>query len=609
MAFVSSANLFWRARPDGRKALTLFLLLVLTGAGSAGAQIADTLPTDSVYADTVDHTARFLEARAEQSVIVPVLPRVGVEGPRVPLSRIVITRDSIDWRIARTVSDLLQRVPGVYLWRGGWLGRPQYPNYRGRGPASVEYIVDGMPYPPVGLDTTAVDPALFSLTMIDRIEIERWPGFLRVYLFTSQNDRLAAHSWVGIASGDRDISSYQGGLEKKFRNGIGLSLSAEYFDAPTGSGASSGSNIITYWLQTSYVPSERFGVRLQSLRRSVDRDPFIRFIGDTIGSALKGSRHDDQLRVFYQPSPRAPKLDLILGRTGWEGSGVEQSVTHAGGYASWRSPRLHLGVSAFHHSRWTPVDVMGRAGFAAPGGITISGEVGYQRHEGDRSSRWVGARAGVQLPLGVTVAGSARLGERVATPSILDDTAQTLRSLGATVLWEEDFAGLEAGVTRTGAFSPRAYQPFLLVDSIRPLGETEWLTLRARITPLTWLTLESWYSDPLGVTVDGIPPTHSYSTATIRSKFLRTFPSGIFDLKLQLGVESWGTGIIGTDASGTPITVGGATYFRGLLQIQLGSLILFWDRMNLTGTNRAFVPEYDQAQAGSVFGARWEFRN
>lgn len=605
----SSANLFWPARPEGRRAALLTLLLVLTGAGSAAAQIVDTLPTDSIYADTVDHTARFLEARAEESVILPVLPHTGVEGPRAPLSRIVITRDSIDWGIARTVSDLLQRVPGVYLWRGGWLGRPQYPNYQGRGPASVEYVVDGMPYLPVGLDTTAVDPALFSLTMIDRIEIERWPGFLRVHLFTFRNDRRAARSWIGVASGDRDITRYEGGLERRFGNGMGLALGADYFDAPTGSGASSGSTVTTYWLQTSYVPSERFGIRLQSLRQRDERDAFVRFIGDTIGSRLDGSRNDDQLRVFYQPSPGAPRLDVILGRTRWEGSGVEQSITHAGAYADWRTPRLHLGGSAFYHSRWTPVDLRGQAGLAAPGGITVSGEVGYQRHDGSRSSRWVGARAGLNLPLGVTVAGSARLGEKVATPSILSDTAQTLRDLAARVAWEHDFAGLEVGITRTNSFSPRAYQPFFLVDSIRPLGETEWFTVRARVAPRQWLTLETWFSDPLGAAVDGIPPTHSYSTLTIRSKFLRTFPSGIFDLKLQLGMEAWGTGTIGTDAAGTPITVGGATYFRGLLEIQLGSLILYWDRMNLSGTNRAFVPEYDQPQFGSVFGARWEFRN
>ncbi|MGH7658253.1 MAG: hypothetical protein ACREL6_08455, partial [Gemmatimonadales bacterium] len=63
----------------------------MTGAGSVASQIVDTLPTDSIYADTVDHTARFLEARAEESVILPVLPHAGVEGPHAPLSRIVIT--------------------------------------------------------------------------------------------------------------------------------------------------------------------------------------------------------------------------------------------------------------------------------------------------------------------------------------------------------------------------------------------------------------------------------------------------------------------------------------------------------------------------------------
>jgi hypothetical protein len=102
------------------------------------AQILDTIPADTLARDTVDETARFLEAQQAALVPQPVLPRIGVDGPRAPLSRIVLNRDSIDWAINETLGDLLMRVPGVYLWRGGWVGRPEYPDYQGRGATSVE---------------------------------------------------------------------------------------------------------------------------------------------------------------------------------------------------------------------------------------------------------------------------------------------------------------------------------------------------------------------------------------------------------------------------------------------------------------------------------------
>jgi hypothetical protein len=99
------------------------------------------------------------------------------------------------------------------------------------------------------------------------------------------------------------------------------------------------------------------------------------------------------------------------------------------------------------------------------------------------------------------------------------------------------------------------------------------------------------------------------SAATIRSKFLRQFPSGIFDLKLRLSVESWGTGIIGRDLAGLPIELRGATFFRSLIQIQLDRFYLYWDRGNLSSTDLTYVPGFRIPGYGSNFGVRWEFLN
>jgi hypothetical protein len=109
--------------------------------------------------------------------------------------------------------------------------------------------------------------------------------------------------------------------------------------------------------------------------------------------------------------------------------------------------------------------------------------------------------------------------------------------------------------------------------------------------------------------VDGVPPTHSLTTATIRSKFLRQFRSGIFDLKLQFGMEAWGRGTIGRDSTGAPVTLKGATYFKSLVAIQLQSFMLYWDRGNLSATKLPYVPGFRLPSFGSNFGVRWEFLN
>jgi hypothetical protein len=575
------------------------------------AQIIDTLPRDTLAADTVDETARFLEAMSDTAAPMNVLPYIGVDGPRAPLSRIVLSRDSIDWAIHQTLGDLLQRAPGVFLWRGGWLGRPEYPNYQGRGATSVEYYQDGLPLMPLGRDSIAFDPSLYPLSILERVEIERWPGFLRVHLFTWRNERRAARSRVGIASGDRDISRYIGSLERRFGKGFGFAFYGDYFDAPTGSGFASNHTNTSYWLQFGYVPSDHFGLQAQTIRMSPNRRAFERTAGDTIGDFLRGDRSDNQIRAYYQrgPGELGLKVDLQYEHSRWSGSQVEQSLDQLGAFVSLRGPTVQLGGSVRYQSRWTGLDVRGNAGWTGLTGISLNGEVVYQRHDGERTSRWLAGRAGLLLPLGVVLSGAARAGSVVAAPSITTDSAQEIVDLQGQMSWQRKLVGFELGLAQTDGFRPLSPQPFLLIDSLQPSGTTRWVTVAARLTPLQWLTVEGWYSDPLNATVDGIPPTHSYITGTIRSKFLRTFPSGIFDLKLQLGMEAWSDGVIGRDAAGAPIFHGGATFFRSIIEMRLGSLFLYWDRLNLSGNKRSYVPEYSVPRFGSTFGARWEFTN
>ena len=240
--------------------------------------------------------------------------------------------------------------------------------------------------------------------------------------------------------------------------------------------------------------------------------------------------------------------------------------------------------------------------------MTVNGEAALQQHDGSRTSRWVGARAGLNLPLGV-ILGSARAGSVVAAPSIESDTAQTILDLQGLVSWQRTRVGLEVGLSQTHSFQPFSYQPFLLYDSLHALGTTRWLTVAGRVSPRQWLTIEGWYSDPLGTVVEGRPPNIRISRVPSGASSCGRFPAGIFDLKLQLGMEAWSDGIIGRDASGAAIKLGGATFFRSVVQMKLGGLILFWDRSILSGNKRSYVPEYFVPRFGSTFGARWEFSN
>ena len=582
---------------------------------SGSAQILDdTLAPDSLAEDTVDYTAKFLEAQGQVGLRVPVLERVQPPGPHSPFTRTVFTRDSIEWGHAQTVGDLLTQVPGVYLWRGGFIGRPEPVNYQARGASSAEYYLDGLPYVAAGVDSVAVDPALFSISFLERIEVERWPGLLRIYLVTRRHDRIAPRSRIAIARGDGDFARYEGELERRYQSGLGFALAGDYLNSPTASGSSSTYSNTQAFLQGSYVPAGKVGVQAQLLRSAPDRRPFVvngPLATDTIGPGFDAKRTDAQLRLSWRGTDEGlgPRADLLYGRTGWDGAGIEQQVEQIGGALAYRAPTFAVGASAYHRTRWTALDVRGTLGWNPVPPFTASAEAVHQHHYGGRNSDFVSLSAGLQPIRGVALTGSARLGKMVAAPAITADTAQDISDYEAAIGFERARLGLRLALSRTAAFSPFGYAEFPLVSSIAPVPETEWVTAAARIAPLRWFTLEGWYSDPRDVTPEGIPPTHSLAAATIRSKFLRQFPSGIFDLKLRLSVESWGTGVIGRASDGTPIRLGGATFYRSLLQIQLQSFSIYWDRGNLNASALTFVPGFELPAYGTVFGVRWDFLN
>ncbi|MDQ3224235.1 MAG: TonB-dependent receptor plug domain-containing protein, partial [Gemmatimonadota bacterium] len=288
--------------------LTLVLLSAVYGLAFTPlvrAQIAadDTTTIDTLAADTVSTTERFLREQPQVNVRVSVLPMLGIEGPRPPFTRIVFTRDSIEWGHAATVGDLLTRVPGVYLWRGGYIGRPEPVSFQGRGAASADYYLDGIPYVPAGVDSISVDPALFSISLLDRIEVERWPGQLRVHLFTRGHDRLAPRSRIAVARGDEDFARYEASLERRFRSGLGFGLAGDYLSSPTISGASSDYSNTQVMAQGLYIPSETFGVQYRLLRSGPKRDPYVTTaagVEDTIGLGYEAKRTDMQLRVMLK---------------------------------------------------------------------------------------------------------------------------------------------------------------------------------------------------------------------------------------------------------------------------------------------------------------------
>jgi TonB-dependent receptor-like protein len=568
---------------------------------------ADSARTDSLRRDA---TERLIAAESLSTRRVPVLPDLGGEGPRAAGSRLVLDRRDIAWRTAQTVSDLLSEIPGVYVWRGGWFGRSAYANYHGRGATSIDWVIDGVPFLPMGPDSVGVEPSLFALTLFERIEVERWPGGLRVLLYTPQYGGLAPRSRVGIATGQFDIARYQGDIEYRWKNGFGLTGAAEYFDSPTATGVATSASVTSGLYRAQFVPREDRGVQIQLLTQSPDRNRFVTG-ADTIGSPLSGTRSDLQARAYLRRGNESAhfQADVLYTRSRWSSDSVDQTVSGGGVVLALRRPRWRVGSTAWLRDRWTPFSARAEVGLVPLELISLNAEVMHEYHDGDRRSDWIGLRGSLHLPLGFEAEGGLRNGRRVLAPALEADTAQDIGELELRGRWRSRLLTLEAGWSRTDAFAPYRFAPYLQIDSLRAFGRTEWLEVGAVISPLNWLKLEGWYSDPQGGTPDGIPPTHSTVRGEIRSRFLRQFPSGIFELRLAGEMETWGAGTIGADGAGNPLPLRGATFFRLGAGLKLGGFQFYWDRVNTQSTKRTYVPGFKIPNLGQTFGIRWEFTN
>jgi hypothetical protein len=260
-------------------------------------------------------------------------------------------------------------------------------------------------------------------------------------------------------------------------------------------------------------------------------------------------------------------------------------------------------------NRWTKFDLSGRASWNPIPILVLAMEGAYRRHDGGRSTRWLGTRAGLELPAGLELSASARGGQQVTAPAIPTSVEQDVREVGGALAWNSRRLGVEGRIERTAAFAPDGYQELPGLVSIAASPSSTWLSAGGFVRPLDWITVRGWYAPGSQPAAEGLPPRHWSMTGTIRTNLLRTFRSGAFDLKLELGYEGWRAGTLGEGPGGAVINIGEAHYVRSLVQVAIESFSVFWESRNLTDETAGYVPGYRVPRFSGMFGVRWGFMN
>ncbi|MFN2571072.1 MAG: TonB-dependent receptor plug domain-containing protein [Gemmatimonadales bacterium] len=587
-------------------ACLLALALALGCATGAAAQVDSTRQDTTTAIDSTKPAGDTLPA------LLPAFGAAIAPGP-LPLGmRYTFTSDSLIFTSARTLSDLLGHIPGVYVARGGWFGQAEIPLYGGRGAAGLEIYWDGVPMLPIGRDSIYLDPARIPLGPIERVDVVVLPARLQVYLVTAQAHSTAPRTQVGIVSGVQDIADYRAGYAIRSRTGVGIALLADWNSIGAGPSNSSSTSFgaSDIWVKADYIPpGGRVGASFQLSSSSWHRNPGFKTDG------WRQDRRDRLLRVF------------VAGRDdglGWRLSGTlatstvshdtavaPRAVSMAIVEASQAWPRATISAIARLGAAGAPQQLEARAGWTPLAPLTLTGAFRQTVYRGQRAGVRAYGAASLALPLHVSARVEADWQHDAQAALVATDQVQQTLDAAAWLRFDNRWITAEVGRGRRDPFAPLGFaEGIQTVDSLGPTPSTEFIAGHATIHVVPGLQLSGWYFDPLVGGGDFEPPRHARISATFYSKFWRVFKSGIFALRAEVAMESWSRSPLGgLDAGGAQRAMTGSSFVDTDLQMQLAGVTLFWTIQNINVMRSSYVEDLSFPKAAQQYGARWFFNN
>ncbi|HXY20366.1 MAG TPA: hypothetical protein VEH83_10265 [Gemmatimonadales bacterium] len=614
--------------PRSPAALLAALLLSAAAAGAQNPPPARPAPADTARAaapaNPTDTTGR---ARADTTPVpdslrpdsfLPQLPRLGAPpGPLPKAGRIVFDHDALWFSGALSLGELLAKIPGVFLARAGWFGRPEVLHYAGQGAASVELFWDGFAMDPLGRDSAGFDLSQISLGLLQRVEVEVLPTVLRVYLFSDAQLVRRPRTETSFATGDASTNTYRIRYLNRWKDGVGVGVGVEFLGTAASNSSTSHSNNLTVWGKGSWSPSPRLGVEYQAVSMSVDRDGYPVNAADGTPFTLpnpKSHRSDVFFRGFAatRDDGMGLRFDALAGSTSYTDSSaaLDRSELQGAAILGYRAERWSSDLTARVRDTSTPFELQLRAAASPLSLLTVSGSVDGRTHTGARHSLDASLGAELRPWRALAIHGAARLRDAVASPAVLTDTAQKVTDVSGGVSVTGSLADLDVTYTRHGAFRAPVYGIFDSVVPGYPSLAVRTVSASFAFRPALFLSLAGWYRHPLDpVTSAYEPPHHARVTATFRSRLLPILRRNAFDFTAEVGVESWSHGAMGVDANNLPVRLPGAVVFDYRAEMRLLGAALFWTIRNARDEHYALVPGVPMPPPAQRYGVRWEFTN
>jgi hypothetical protein len=554
----------------------------------------------------------------------PQLPPLGAPpGPVPQAGRLVFDRDALWFSGALTLGELLERVPGVFLVRAGWFGRPEVIQYAGQGASSVEVVWDGYALDPLGEDSTGLDLSRINLGLVQRVEVEVLPSAVRVYLYSDDQVVRKPRTETSFSTGEASTNTYRIRYLNRWKNGTGLGLGVSFLGSSGVVNSLGRSSDLTLWAKGSWIPAPRYGVQYQAISVSLDRD-----------SVLLSA--DSPLLLKALPRHRVHRTDLFLrGFIASRSDGMGLRLDALVGSSSYTDITPALGreemqgsaILGYRAERWswelttrvrdssTPLDVELRVAASPSAFLTVSAYAIGRSHLGGRHSTDAAVQAELRPNAAVALHGAIRTRNAVGAPSVLTDTAQKVQDVSAGISLTTRKLDLDLTLARHGGYAPPVYGSFGPIVPAYPQFAVRTATVAFAARPTAYITVSGWYREPLvkgtaeKLTSAYEPPHHSRIWATFRSRILPVLRRGAFDFTAEASMEGWGRGALGADASGIPILLKGATILDYRIELRLLNAALYWTIRNGRGERYSVLPGLAMPVGGQSYGVRWEFTN
>lgn len=573
---------------------------------SGGSVVPFPAPAGRDSARTKRDTLRAPTARAETPVLLET-------GPRFRWDRAALFASG-----ALTLTDLLERVPGLTPFRAGWINGPEVGAYLGDAGA-VRVFYDGLeltPLDPRGGDV--LDLSTVELWSLEDVAVERGAGELRVYVRSLRTDRTVPQTRVDVATGDEDTNLYRGFYGKRFRRGEVLQLAFQQYSTRSprlgGGGdelsvmaragvARGGWSLDAFALRASRSRGDRLDPALALRLRGLDSRRTTAYVRAAYGDPERGGwlQLTAAALDFRETSADRPASGIFpadsADTTRYQGQYVAAAGVTRGVLRLSATGRVRTYQGAFYSGGSARASVDQRyAGFSLFG-------------ERDAIDSTLRADAVIRLaPLSfLAFTGAAS----VARPDAATGRPRSvaLRGEGALRL-----GGLWVGggaIVRDTAVltAPTALDP-RFAAILLPRSTGIFASARGRLPG-------AFYADAYGIQWQDVayylPRQEARAELGLSTRWLRRFPSGNFAIRLAGIFDYRSAGFFPivdpNDGAVSEALTLSSKVLGALLEIRIVNATLSYQLRNALGFQYQQVPGYDMPRTVNFYGVRWDFAN